>query len=96
MACTWKRAQLLWKWPARPSGLITLDLSCEGYLKIKVYSEPIQDLEHQKQVIKRHIEELKEDPELLKDVMFEITNRVNQCIEANGGHFEYKRCDTRL
>ena len=54
--------------------------SCEGYLKNKVYFEPIRDLEHQKQVIKRHIDEPKEDPELLKDVMYGITSRVNQCI----------------
>ena len=40
--------------------------SCEGYLKNKVYFEPIRDFEHLKQVIQRNINELKEDPELLE------------------------------
>ena len=40
----------------------------------------MRDLEHQKQVIKHNIDEFKEDPELLKDVMFESRTRVNQCI----------------
>ena len=44
------------------------------------------DLEHQKQVIK-----LKEHPELLKGVMYEITTSVNQWMEASDGHFEYRR-----
>ena len=56
--------------------------SLEGYLKKKVYFEPIWDLEHQKRVIKRHIDELKEHQELLKGVMYEITTRVNRWIEV--------------
>ena len=50
----------------------------------------MRDLKHEKQVIKHNIDEFKEDPELLKDVMFEFITRVKQCIEANGDHFEYK------
>ena len=61
--------------------------SREGYLKNKVNSEPIRDLEHQNQVIKRNIDELKEDPELLNNVMYEITTP----IEGSDGYFEYRR-----
>ena len=59
-------------------------------MRNKIYFEPIRGLEHQKQVNKCHIDELKEDSELLKVVMYEITTRVNQCILASDGHFEYR------
>ena len=56
-----------------------------------MYGEPIRDVEHLNEVIKRHIDELRTNIELLKVVMYSVTTRIDQCIDAEGGHFEQKR-----
>ena len=56
-----------------------------------MYGEPIRDVEHLNEVIKRHIDELRTNIELLKVVMYSVTTRIDQCIDVEGGHCENKR-----
>ena len=43
------------------------------------------------EVIRREFEELKQDKELIRKVVRAVSGRVQECIEADGGHFEGKR-----
>ena len=79
------------EWPARSPDLTPLDFFLWGFLKHKVYGEKILNIQHLKEVITRHIEELKTNTGLLKEVMYSVTKRINECIDAKGSHFEPKR-----
>lgn len=79
------------EWPARSPDLSPLDFFLWGYLKNKVYGNKLHNLGELKSVITNEIEKLKSDPDLLKRVCSSVTARVNECMEANGGHFEYRR-----
>ena len=61
------------------------------YLKHKVYGEKITSIQHLKEVITRHIEELKTNTGLLREVMYGVSTRINQCIAVDGAHFEQRR-----
>ena len=78
------------EWPARSPDLTPLDFFLWGYLKNKVYSQPIRDKEHLKEVIKSHCTELKAQLELLRRVTRSVPDRIENGIAANGGHFEDK------
>ena len=60
---------------------------CGGYLKNKVYGQPICNLEHMKEVIEKHCDDLREQPELLRGVTRSVADRT----ATNGGHFEDKQ-----
>ena len=79
------------EWPARSPDLTPLDFFLWGFLKHKVYGEKILNIQHLKEVITRHIEELKTNTDLLKEVMYSVSKRINECIDAGGLHFEPKR-----
>ena len=79
------------EWPARSPDLTPCDFFLWGYLKNKVYSQPIRSLEHLKEVIKKHCDDLREQPELLRRVTRSVPDRIERCIAANGGHFEDKQ-----
>ena len=54
-------------------------------------AEKIRDIEDLKEVITRHFEELKADHELIKKVVRAVSGRIQECIAADGWHFEGKR-----
>ena len=60
-------------------------------MKDKVYASKYTDLEELKEVIKREARMFARDTELLKKVCYSVTGRVQECIDANGGHFEQNR-----
>ena len=51
----------------------------------------IRDIPHLKEVIRRYVNEIKANPELVRRVTASVSGRVQQCIDANGGHFEHKK-----
>ena len=79
------------EWPARSPDLTPLDFFFWGFIKDKVYKTKfdLADVEHLKEEITRRIEELKANPELLRKVTGSVSGRVQQCLDAGGGHFEY-------
>ena len=79
------------EWSARSPDLTPLDFFLWVYLKHKVYVEKITSIQHLKEVITRHIEELKTNTGLLREVMYGVSTRINQCIAVDGAHFEQRR-----
>ena len=61
-----------------------------------MYGEKITSIQHLKEVITRHIEELKTNTGLLREVMYGVSTRINQCIAVDGAHFEQRRYPTVL
>ena len=60
-----------------------------SYLKNLVYADKTnKTIEKIKEAITRHVTELRANPELLHKVVRAATDRVQQCIAADGGHFE--------
>ena len=87
----WMGRRAAIEWPARSPDLTPLDFFLWGYLKHKVYGEKITSIQHLKEVITRHIEELKTNTGLLREVMYGVLTRINQCIAVDGAHFEQRR-----
>ena len=86
----WERRSSI-EWPARSPDLSPLDFFMWGYLKNKVYSKKFNNLEELRSVITQQIEELNTDHGLLKRECSLVTARVNECLEADGSHFEFRR-----
>ena len=49
-----------------------------------MYSEPIENIEHLKHIITRHIDELRDQTEMLDEVVYGVTRRMQLCIDADG------------
>lgn len=74
-------------WAARSPDLNPLDFFLWGYLKSKVYSTPIRDLDHLQE---RITEECQNIPrEMLRKVQGNMEKRLNLCLNQNGMHFEH-------
>ena len=57
-------------------------------MKHRVYADKIRDIDHLKDVIKREVNVIRADKDLLRRVCNSVTGRVEECISASGGHFE--------
>ena len=79
------------EWPARSPDLTPLDFFFWGAIKDRVYGEKFTNLDDLKAVITREVSIIDEDKALLAKVCSSVTNRIQECIEAKGGHFEPKR-----
>ena len=79
------------EWPARSPDLSPLDFFFWGVMKDRVYAEKFTDLAGLKTAIRREAKKISNDTELLKKVCLSVTNRVQECIDANGGPFELSR-----
>ena len=77
--------------PARSPDLSPLDFFFWGAMKDRVYSKKFTDLANLKTAITHEAKRIGEDQELLKKVCLSVTNRVQECIDNNGGPFEQKR-----
>ena len=62
-----------------------------GYVKDKVYAETFHSMAELKEVIKRVIGEVKANPELVRRVTQSVSGRIQECIDADGGHFEHMK-----
>lgn len=72
-------------WPARSPDLTPLDFYVWGTLKSKVYAEKILTREHLMERINRAADEMRA---VQINLNRHIRQRLNLCLEFNGGHFE--------
>lgn len=73
-------------WPPRSPDLTKIDFFLWGYIKNMVYSEPPTTKNDMKQRIRRAFQNISVD--ILQNVARSFEDRLQFCIEANGGHFE--------
>ena len=59
--------------------------------EVRVYTHKVKDLVHLREVITREASIIASDRDLLKKVCLSVTGIMNECIDANGGHFEQQR-----
>lgn len=74
------------EWSPRSPDLTPLDFFLWGYLKQKVYSKPIKDLDELRQRITDHVQLI--EPEILESTFLNIEKRLVLVQENNGAHFE--------
>ena len=74
------------EWAPRSPDLSPLDFYLWGYLKQKVYSKPINNLNHLRQRITEEIQLI--EPEILTSVFLNFEKRLTLVIENNGHHIE--------
>ena len=79
------------EWPARSPDLTPLDFFFWGVIKDRVYGEKFTEIESLKAAIAREVSIVNGDTDLLQRVCASVTNRIQECIEVNGGHFEKNR-----
>ncbi|KAF7274906.1 hypothetical protein GWI33_012432 [Rhynchophorus ferrugineus] len=72
------------RWPARSPDLTAPDYFFWGFLKLKVYVNKPQTIQHLKDNIRHEIEEIQ--PHILQDAMKNDLKRAESCI-ANRGHY---------
>ena len=70
--------------PSRSPDLTAPDYFLWGYLKEKVYTHRLQTLQELKNTIRREIHAIPRD--MIRRVMEAFPRRLQQCIDANGGH----------
>lgn len=76
-------------WPARSPDLNPIDFCFWGVMKDKVYSVPIESVEHLRQRIQQSAEEFRNIPGVFQNVRFSLLKRARYCIQENGNHFEH-------
>ena len=74
------------EWAPRSPDLSPLDFFLWGYLKQKVYSKPVKDLEELRKKIKNYIRLIEKD--VLEKVFLNLEKRLELIQEIGGGHFE--------
>lgn len=77
------------EWPPRSPDLSPLDFSVWGIVKEMVFKNQIQNLDHLKMLIRQAFETF--DEELCHNICLSLRGRIQQCMNADGGHFENKR-----
>ena len=75
------------EWAPRSPDLNPLDFSIWGYLKRKVYREPIRDIGHLRERIAEECRNLPAD--MLHNVEQNMKRRIVSCFNRDGGHFEH-------
>lgn len=75
------------RWPARSPDLTPCDFFLWGYVKDKVYTEPVTTKEDMQLRIRRVFSTI--SPTMLQNVRRSIKTRARKCIEQNGRHFEH-------
>ncbi|KAJ4445946.1 hypothetical protein ANN_12632 [Periplaneta americana] len=74
------------QWPSVSPDLNAPDFFLWGYLKSKIYGRILHDIEDLKTAIREEIANI--TPETLRRVMAGMQGRLQQCIDANGGHLK--------
>ena len=73
-------------WPARSPDLTPLDFFLLGFVKDKVYSVKIRDIDHLKERITEAVRSV--TPTMMNNVWDEILERLNLCKDIGGAHLE--------
>ena len=76
------------EWPARSPDLTPLDFFFWGVMNHRIYAQKVSDIDHLKAHIKEEVDIIRADKSLLRRVCRSVTARVEECINASGGHFE--------
>lgn len=75
-------------WPSRSPDFNPVDYHIWGYLKSKVYATDIDSREELLRRIENACGEIRNNPDVIRRSVRNITKRARKCIEQNGGHFE--------
>ena len=75
------------EWPPRSPDLTACDFFLWGYLKGLIYRTPPTGLDDLRNRIIRNVNNLKENPQIVKNAMRKTRTLIQKCIAANGGHW---------
>lgn len=75
-------------WPANSPDLSPLDTFVWGFLKNKIYADPINNLEILRNKIREEIVNLNNNPEIIENSLRNLQRRYQLCFEHRGHHFE--------
>lgn len=78
-------------WPPRSPDLTPLDYYLWGHSKSLVYETQVNTRAELRQRIIDVFQQIRHNPEVLRAATQSILDRVNLCINAEGGHFEHRR-----
>ena len=78
------------EWPARSPNLTPCDFFLWGYLKSKVYVTPPENMNQLRYRITEEVNQLKDDPGLIRRVVKIMRSRAQLCLRRNRGHVEGK------
>jgi hypothetical protein len=76
------------EWPPRSPDLTPCDFFLWGYLKDKVFSTPLQNINELRQKIVREFDALREQPAIIRRAVSDMHRRTMLCVEREGGHVE--------
>ena len=76
------------EWPPRSPDLTPCDFFLWGYLKHKVFTTPPENIDVLRQRIIEEFNALRQQPEMIRNVMRGMHRRTILCVERNGGHVE--------
>lgn len=76
------------EWPARSPDLTPCDYFLWGYIKQKVYKTPPATIAELRRRIIAVFGELRQHPEMIRNVIQEMNVRSTKCIQMNGDHVE--------
>ena len=76
------------EWPSRSPDLTPLDVFLWGYVKSKVYRVPPPDIASLQRRIIYEVDLLRDNRQMLHNVMQGMIRRANRCLERNGRHVE--------
>ena len=76
------------EWPPRSPDLTPCDFFLWGYIKNKVFTTPPENIDVLRQRIIEEFNDLRQQPEMIRNVMRGMQRRTILCVEPNGGHVE--------
>lgn len=76
-------------WPARSPDLNPLDFCLWGYLKSLVYQTPVENMEELQERVVNGCNVIRQNPGVFERVRVSLRNRIDRCLDMNGGHFEH-------
>ena len=75
------------EWPPRSPDLTACVFFLWGYLKGLIYKKPPTGLDDLRNRIIRSVNNLKENPQIVRNAMRKTRTLIQKCIAANGGHW---------
>ena len=75
------------EWPPRSPDLTACVFFLWGYLKGLIYKKPTTGLDDLRNRIIRSVNNLKENPQIVRNAMRKTRTLIQKCIAANGGHW---------
>lgn len=76
------------EWPARSPDLTPCDFFLWGHIKQKVFATPPDSVENLRERITNAVNNLRQNPEFIRNSMREMQRRAQKCIDNQGQHVE--------